>query len=1653
MHRPPHSLGLQRVVEVYSGHDDLVGATGSGYVIGPDLVLTSARDPESPCQVRSSRWPWWAEAEQVWRGRGSTDAALLRVPDAPWRNVPGIDHVRWAATRQAGLPCVAYGYALAHSRDDHPRAHPNGDHPTHPNGHRPMITATGHLDGIPGWGPPTATVTGWTVPPAVPSAVPPAEAPGGADVALPDWLGLSGAALVGAHGRQVLGVVRAGRSGHAHRRLDIVPVAALLADAGFRELAGVRPEQVEELTGEPGLLLPDLLLSALDELPPGSPDWALLAPRHAVVPFLGRTHELATLRSWAASPDRLSIAVLTGAGGTGKTRLAAELCDELGSIGWDTGFLRLPPLSGPAVPLDALGPTLLVVDLPEPSAALPGELIRRLAAHPHNPRVRVLLVARAHAGPDWWQRFDAAAGGLLKHLTRTAIHLDARPLSPVERTAHATAATHAFTLHSAQVSSPPAPRQDQPAPGRFFVVGDERPAHRHPQAREDEPDRPLQVHVAALMRVRGLAPEPGGDPVERLLEHEQARHGDPAWRQAAAVVTLTAPAPGERRALLSVVPGAAGFDDDGPASAVVAERLLGGVDELTDLVLALHDHPTRTAGHLARMLAVLRAACGDARVREALLALLTGRLDRMAVEAATGPGEQLGDLLDAAVRALRDEPALARAAMAVPPGPPGQLGLRALEATLAELRAESLRAGGDPAELAAALSDLSVRLAALGRLPEATAAAAEAVETFATTPPDTHPAAQALFNHAACLLLTTPPGETPSREPAPHGRARETATGHPPAAPRERPPHERAPEATDAPPPEPAARETVGAPTPVDVAREAAGRFRRLAEVEAGYAGQAAGAQYNLACALLGAGRLGEAVAAFAAAGGDVELAGAVGDVLLAGTGAGRAGDMTGGPMPMGPGMALDEGRLRELGTALAAAATRALPEAADEGVWRALRRVAGRLGKADGALVPAAEAVARLRGAAAREPGLGAELASAAGELAGLYADRGRYGEAAVSAAEAVACLRALVVTEPDGHRPELVRRLLDLGECLLGDGRAEEALEPLREAATGGGLSARGARLLGMCLLELGRNVDGTAYLERAAELYRERGERRVDVLAAVERGREAEAAPPPPALINLVSSVRPEEDVTKAERELADHRRGDGDVREHVAVQARLAWTWAATGRPADGVVLAEQAAELLDRYVPAEARTGLAGGVAAALGRSLVALGRDEEAVPHLTAAVAACGPEVRLELVERLVLAATALSRTRRDAEAEAAADRLVELLRAQVEQPSRESRQWGVPAGVGVAALAGALRLRGGIRLARGDLEGALEAAGAALAVLPPVGREVLAGTCLQLSGLCRSLLGDGERAAVELVRGTTLLSGLFDEQVPVAPEVAATHRLALLRLGGRYVDQGEPAEAAAFYGRALEGPAGGLEVLGELAGYLGVAFEAASRGGPGERARLAEAMAELLPPLTDHAAALERDVPVRAGAEAYELLGRCLETYAAVTEVVGDPETAADGAELAVRVLECLAACDPARYGAELGAALGRLGGLLHELGRPDLTVLARAADVPGGGRAAALYGIALLEAGRTAEAVALLERAADLCDEPDDPATSALTYAYLAAGLVALDRPGAALDAAGWSLAEQERVPPEQADRVAPLRAMAAGVRETVLRATDAQ
>ncbi|MCZ6683362.1 MAG: hypothetical protein O7B26_09260, partial [Planctomycetota bacterium] len=104
------------------------------------------------------------------------------------------------------------------------------------------------------------------------------------------------------------------------------------------------------------------------ELQTNSDVFSLLQWRTAISEFAGREAEMTALKVWANSDLPISAKFVTGEGGVGKTRLAAELAMELREDDWAAGF---PDLRHDNAYLAAKAGTLLIVDYPE---ELPGGL-------------------------------------------------------------------------------------------------------------------------------------------------------------------------------------------------------------------------------------------------------------------------------------------------------------------------------------------------------------------------------------------------------------------------------------------------------------------------------------------------------------------------------------------------------------------------------------------------------------------------------------------------------------------------------------------------------------------------------------------------------------------------------------------------------------------------------------------------------------------------------------------------------------------------------------------------------------------------------------------------------------------------------------------------------------------------------------------------------------------------------------------------------------------------------------------------------------------------------------------------------------------------------------------------------------------------------
>ncbi|MEU7728278.1 hypothetical protein AB0B78_24025 [Streptomyces sp. NPDC040724] len=139
----------------------------------------------------------------------------------------------------------------------------------------------------------------------------------------------------------------------------------------------------------------------------------LLSARHEIVPFTGRTDELAELRAWrGAVGRRLAVRWLHGPGGQGKSRLAAAFARDSVAEGWKV--VRAVHAPGNVLPgsaggdLRAVGAAgvLLIVDYADhwPLPHLTWLLSNRLLHHRDLP-TRVLLLARS---TDQWPAVQAA---------------------------------------------------------------------------------------------------------------------------------------------------------------------------------------------------------------------------------------------------------------------------------------------------------------------------------------------------------------------------------------------------------------------------------------------------------------------------------------------------------------------------------------------------------------------------------------------------------------------------------------------------------------------------------------------------------------------------------------------------------------------------------------------------------------------------------------------------------------------------------------------------------------------------------------------------------------------------------------------------------------------------------------------------------------------------------------------------------------------------------------------------------------------------------------------------------------------------------------------------------------------------------------------
>lgn len=158
-------------------------------------------------------------------------------------------------------------------------------------------------------------------------------------------------------------------------------------------------------------------------LPRDSPSY-LLDSRSEVVPFRPRPRAQQRLQTWRDSRSELSVLLVHGPGGQGKSRLAAQFANETSAKGWsaaDASRTTDHPGQARQDPSSACHPLLVVVDYADRwEAELLAEFIGTLADERAGLVTRVLLLARS--ADLWWR--DASSK--LDRFTEPAapLHLD-----------------------------------------------------------------------------------------------------------------------------------------------------------------------------------------------------------------------------------------------------------------------------------------------------------------------------------------------------------------------------------------------------------------------------------------------------------------------------------------------------------------------------------------------------------------------------------------------------------------------------------------------------------------------------------------------------------------------------------------------------------------------------------------------------------------------------------------------------------------------------------------------------------------------------------------------------------------------------------------------------------------------------------------------------------------------------------------------------------------------------------------------------------------------------------------------------------------------------------------------------------------------------
>jgi tetratricopeptide (TPR) repeat protein len=283
---------------------------------------------------------------------------------------------------------------------------------------------------------------------------------------------------------------------------DLAEVARKDLQSWERTPAAQRLQAVFDELGEIGRLLHDNTATLPDNPAPGK----LLTADYEVIPFdpQGRGEELATLTAWCQEERRHSVLLVTGEGGSGKTRLMIEWCRHLRHQGWHAGFLRPDRTAKVLDPLlDGVAPRLVVIDYAETRLAVVEPLLLKigLAVEKGGPKLRLILLARRKG--DWWANLTRQGREVEDLLAGSPAPLPITPSVPND----ADERKHVFQAAVEGFS-----RQIGTKPPRGFQA---------PDLSRKEFERILYLHMAALAALQGERIESAENALQYTLAHER----------------------------------------------------------------------------------------------------------------------------------------------------------------------------------------------------------------------------------------------------------------------------------------------------------------------------------------------------------------------------------------------------------------------------------------------------------------------------------------------------------------------------------------------------------------------------------------------------------------------------------------------------------------------------------------------------------------------------------------------------------------------------------------------------------------------------------------------------------------------------------------------------------------------------------------------------------------------------------------------------------------------------------------------------------------------------------------------------------------------------------------------------------------------------